>query len=184
MKKTIIFLPLLLLSSISVEAETLNVAYAGFSFSGNYADKKKIGKYTNELLRLYKELEVYPELKETLLYLKKKKIKTCILSNGTPKLLDQLTKKAKIEKLFDSLISIEKIKIYKPDPRVYKLVTSKYSCKPSEVCFLSSNSWDVVGSRSFGFQSIWVNRVNKNFDVLDFKPKKTISDLAQLKKLI
>jgi hypothetical protein len=50
MKKTIIFLPLLLLSSISVEAETLNVAYAGFSFSGNYADKKKIGKYTNELL--------------------------------------------------------------------------------------------------------------------------------------
>ena len=75
-------------------------------------------------MKLYKELEVYPELKETLLYLKKKKIKTCILSNGTPKLLDQLTKKAKIEKLFDSLISIEKIKIYKPDPRVYKLVTS------------------------------------------------------------
>ena len=152
----------------------------------NYAMKEHNinKKYTNELLKLYKELEVYPELKETLLYLKKKKIKTCILSNGTPKLLDQLTKKAKVEKLFDSLISIEKIKIYKPDPRVYKLVTNKYSCKPSEVCFLSSNSWDVVGSKSFGFQSIWVNRVNKNFDVLDFKPKRTISDLAQLKKLI
>ena len=141
-------------------------------------------KYQSELLKLYKKLQVYPELEQTLLYLKKKKIKTCILSNGTPKLLKQLTKKAKIEKLFDSLISIEKIKIYKPDPRVYQLVTDKYSCKPSQVCFLSSNSWDIVGSRSFGFQSIWVNRINKNFDNLDFKPKKTITNLLELKKIL
>tara|TARA_B110000305_G_scaffold229101_1_gene279680 strand:+ start:412 stop:1086 length:675 start_codon:yes stop_codon:yes gene_type:complete len=141
-------------------------------------------KYKKELLKLYKELEVYPELKKTLLYLKKKKIKCCILSNGTPKLLEQLTKRAQIEKLFDSIISIEEVKIYKPDPRVYQLVTQKYSCKPREVCFLSSNSWDVVGSRSYGFQSIWVNRVNKIFDNLDFKPKKTISNLIQLKKIL
>jgi len=141
-------------------------------------------KYQSELLKLYKELQVYPELEQTLLYLKKKKIKACILSNGTPKLLKQLTKKAKIENLFDSLISIEKIKIYKPDPRVYQLVTDKYSCKPSQVCFLSSNSWDIVGSRSFGFQSIWVNRINKNFDNLDFKPKKTITNLLELKKIL
>ena len=98
--------------------------------------------------------------------------------------MEQLTKRAQIEKLFDSIISIEEVKIYKPDPRVYQLVTQKYSCKPREVCFLSSNSWDVVGSRSYGFQSIWVNRVNKIFDNLDFKPKKTISNLIQLKKIL
>ena len=141
-------------------------------------------KYRSELLKLYKKLQVYPELEQTLQYLKKKKIKTCILSNGTPKLLEQLTRKAKIEKFFDSLISIEKIKIYKPDPKVYQIVTDKYSCKPENVCFLSSNSWDIVGSRSFGYQSIWVNRMNKNFDILDFKPKKTIRNLLELKKIL
>ena len=141
-------------------------------------------KYKKELLQLYKKLEVYPELKNVLEYLKKKKIKCCILSNGTPKLLKQLTKQAKIEHFFDSLISIEEVKIFKPHPKVYQQVTKKYSCKPQQVCFLSSNSWDVVGSRSYGFQSIWVNRSNKNFDNLDFKPIKTIQDLRQLKNLL
>ena len=65
-------------------------------------------KYQSELLKLYKELQVYPELEQTLLYLKKKKIKTCILSNGTPKLLKQLTKKAKIEKLFELYYLLKK----------------------------------------------------------------------------
>ena len=141
-------------------------------------------KYKLELLKLYQKLEAYPELKETLLYLKKKKIKTCILSNGTPKLLRLLTEKAQVKQLFDSIISIEKIKIYKPDPKVYELVTKKYKCKPTQVCFFSSNSWDVVGSKSFGFKSIWVNRLNKNFDNLDHKPNKIIKNLLQLKKFL
>ncbi len=71
-------------------------------------------KYKKKLLQLYKKLEVYPELKNVLEYLKEKKIKCCILSNGTPKLLKQLTKQAKIDHFFDSLISIEKVKIFKP----------------------------------------------------------------------
>ena len=152
----------------------------------DYAMKKHAikTKYRNELLQLYKKLEVYPDLKNTLEYLRNKKIKCCILSNGTPKLLKQLTKNAKIGNLFDSLISIEEVKIYKPDPKVYQLVTKKYSCKPKQVCFLSSNSWDIVGSRSFGFQSIWVNRSNNNFDNLDFKPKKTIRNLKELTNLL
>jgi len=141
-------------------------------------------KYKSELLKLYKKLDAYPELKETLEYLKKRKIKTCVLSNGTPQLLKLLTNKAGIKNLFHSIISIEKVKIYKPDPKVYQLVTKQYKCKPKEVCFLSSNSWDVVGSRSYGFQSIWVNRLNKNFDNLDFKPKKIINNLLELKKII
>ena len=141
-------------------------------------------KYKKELLKLYQELDVYPDLKETLLYLKRKKIKTCILSNGTPKLLGLLTKKANVQKLFDSIISIEKVKIYKPSPKVYQLVTKKYKCNPNQVCFLSSNSWDIVGAKSFGFQSVWVNRINKNFDNLDHKPNKIIKNLLQIKKIL
>jgi len=141
-------------------------------------------KYQKELLSLYKNLSVYPELKQTLQELKRKKIKTCILSNGTPSLLKHLVNNANIENLFDFIISIEKIKIYKPDPKVYKLVTDQFKCKPSQVCFLSSNSWDVVGSGLYGFQSIWVNRANKIFDNLDYYPKATFKNLYELNKFI
>lgn len=140
--------------------------------------------FRNELLQLYKKLEPYPELNKCLNDLKAKQIKTCILSNGSPTLLDELTINAKVKDLFNDIISIEEVGIYKPDPRVYELVTKKYSCKPEEVCFMSSNTWDVVGGGYFGYKSVWVDRFNKNFDNLDYNPNYKIKDLSDLIKML
>lgn len=141
-------------------------------------------KFKNQLLDLYKKLNAYPELRDCLIKLKNKKIKTCILSNGTPDLLDQLVTNSNIKDLFDDLISIEKVGVYKPDPKVYALVIDQYNCKPNEVCFMSSNTWDVVGGGVFGYQSVWVDRFNKVFDQLDFMPKFRIKNLSELDKII
>lgn len=140
--------------------------------------------FRNELLQLYKKLEPYHDLNKCLNYLKVKQIKTCILSNGSPTLLDELTINAKVKDLFNDIISIEEVGIYKPDPRVYELVTKRYSCKPEEVCFLSSNTWDVVGGGYFGYKSVWVDRFNKNFDNLDYNPNYKIKDLSDLIKML
>ena len=77
----------------------------------------------DELLSLYKTLNPYPELKECLEKLKQKNIKTCILSNGTPDLLNHLVSNANVKNLFDEILSIEQVKIYKPDPKVYEMTT-------------------------------------------------------------
>ena len=134
----------------------------------------------NELLSLYKILSPYPEVKGVLENLKKKNFKLAILSNGTPDLLNELVESNKLDNLFDDLFSIEDVKIYKPDPRVYELPIKKYKIKPDEVTFLSANTWDVSGGGHFGYNSIWVNRHNSVFDILDFQPKNEISNLTQL----
>jgi 2-haloacid dehalogenase len=139
-------------------------------------------KFRSKLLELYKKLNSYPELVMCLKHLKEKNVKTCILSNGSPSLLDELTVHAKVKELFDDLISIEDVGIYKPHPKVYELVTKKYNCKPEEVCFLSSNTWDIVGGGTFGYQSIWVDRFGKTFDKLGYQPKFKIKDLSELIK--
>ena len=141
-------------------------------------------KFKNQLLDLYKKLNAYPELRDCLIKLKNKNFKTCILSNGTPDLLHQLVTNSNTKDLFDDLISIEKVGVYKPDPKVYALVTDQYNCKPNEVCFMSSNTWDVVGGGVFGYQSVWVDRFNKVFDQLDFMPKFRIKNLSELDKII
>ncbi len=138
--------------------------------------------YKNELLNLYKKLNPYPELKDCLKSLKSKKLKICILSNGSPDLLRQLISNAGVQELFDDLISVEDVKIFKPDPQVYELVTKKYICKPEEVCFMSSNTWDIVGGGLFGYQTVWVDRFNKKFDRLDYKPNMKIKNLSELTK--
>ena len=138
----------------------------------------------NELLSLYKILSPYPEVKEVLEDLKKKNFKLAILSNGTLDLLNELVESNKLNNLFDDLFSIEEVKIYKPDPRVYEIPIKKYKIKSDEITFLSANTWDVSGGGNFGYNSIWVNRHNSVFDILDFQPENEISNLTQLLDIV
>ena len=138
----------------------------------------------NELLSLYKILSPYPEVRGVLEELKKRNFKLAILSNGTPDLLNELVENNKLNNLFDDLFSIEEVKIYKPDPKVYKMPIEKYRIKPDEITFLSANTWDVSGGGNFGYNSIWVNRHSSVFDKLDFQPKNEVSNLTQLLDIV
>ena len=141
-------------------------------------------KMKDELLNLYKVLSPFQEVPETLKILKEKNFKLAILSNGTPSLLNQLVKSNNLDNLFDNLFSIEEVKIYKPDSKVYDLPIKKYEIKKNEVAFLSANTWDVSGAGNYGYNAIWVNRNNKIFDNLDYEPQNQIKNLSELLNLI
>ena len=138
----------------------------------------------NDLLNLYKVLSPYPEVKEVLESLKRRNFKLAILSNGTPALLNELVASNGLNNLFDDLFSIEEVGIYKPSAKVYDMPINKYDVKPSEITFLSANTWDVSGGGNYGYDSVWVNRNQAIFDNLDYKPKKQINNLTQLLDLI
>ena len=138
----------------------------------------------NELLSLYKVLSTFSEVNETLQNLKRKNFKLAILSNGTPELLNHLVSTNNLENIFDDIFSIEEVKIYKPDSRVYDLPIRKFKFRKDEIVFLSANTWDVSGAGNYGFNSIWVNRSNNIFDSLDFKPNIEIKSLNELLSII
>ena len=138
----------------------------------------------NELLNLYKILSPYPEVKSVLTNLKEKKFKLAILSNGTPKLLEELVRSNNLNNLFDDLFSVEEVEIYKPNFKVYDLPIKKYNIKPEEITFLSANTWDVSGGGNYGYNSVWVNRNKSHFDNLDYYPKNEIGNLTQLLDIV
>ena len=137
-----------------------------------------------ELLNLYKKLSVFPEVKQTLIKLKEKKLKLAILSNGTSVLLNGLVNSNNLNDLFDDIFSIDEVKVYKPSPKVYEMPIKKYKIKKNEVTFLSANTWDVSGGGNYGYNPVWVNRNNNIFDNLDFKPSYEIQNLKELEKII
>ena len=138
----------------------------------------------NELLDLYKKLSPYSEVKGVLNSIKEKKYKLAILSNGTPALLNELVRSNNLEDIFDDLFSIEEVRIYKPDSKVYDMPIKKYQIKADEIAFLSANTWDVSGGGNYGYNAIWVNRNKSIFDNLDYKPKNEVSNLTQLVDII
>ena len=138
----------------------------------------------NELLDLYKVLSTFPEAKEVLNKLKKKNYKLAILSNGTPSLLKELVKSNNLDNIFDDIFSIEEVKTYKPDPKVYNIPIKKYQIQKNEVAYLSANTWDVSAGGNYGFNPVRINRNNSIFDNLDYVPKYQIKHLGGLLDII
>jgi len=130
-----------------------------------------------DLLNAYHELSCYPEVPDTLSKIKQMGLGTAILSNGSPEMLEAGVSNSNLEKVLDSIISVDTIEIFKPSPIVYQLATDQLSCNPEEILFFSSNAWDVSGAATFGFQTVWVNRFAKAPERLPGTPVMEIKTL-------
>jgi 2-haloacid dehalogenase len=132
------------------------------------------------LLTLYWELEAYPEVPQMLTALKTAGLQTGILSNGSPDMLNGAVRSAGLSAVLDDVLSVEDVGIFKPDPSVYQMVCDRFSCKPNQVLFVSSNGWDASGATKFGFQTVWVNRSGEPQDRLPWVPKNTLNTLHNI----
>ena len=122
-------------------------------------------KIKNELLDLYFKISAFEEVEEVLKKIKKNKIKTAILSNGSYDMLNSAVKNSKFDELINEVISVDECKKFKPHKDVYNLVIDKFNTNKKNCIFFSSNCWDIHGASNFGFQTVWVNR-KKNIDEL------------------
>ncbi|HUL41604.1 MAG TPA: haloacid dehalogenase type II [Burkholderiales bacterium] len=133
------------------------------------------------LMQAYLHLEPYPEVREALAALSH--LKLAILSNGSPKMLKALVKNNGLTRTFDKVISVDELKIFKPDPKVYALAPKKLKVRKSEIGFVSSNFWDICGASSFGLRTFWVNRAGKSADELGYSPQATVTKLTELERI-
>ena len=114
-----------------------------------------------DLRAAYRALDAYKEVRGMLAALRGAGWTTAILSNGAPKMLADAVAAAGLTGLLHAVLSIEDAGVYKPDPRVYRLVTDRFACTPADVTFVSSNAWDAFGSLEFGFRVAWCNRAGQ-----------------------
>jgi 2-haloacid dehalogenase len=95
-------------------------------------------------------------------------------------MLDAAVDGAGVRSDLDAVLSVDVLKMFKPRPEVYSLVTRHFSCQPAYVTFVSSNRWDVMASVSVGFHGQWINRAKNPDEYLDFPPERVLSDLTAL----
>jgi 2-haloacid dehalogenase len=133
-----------------------------------------------KLLDAYFKLDAFPDARAALRALKAKGHRTGILSNGSPDMLTAAVDNAGIGGDLDAVLSVDVLKMFKPRPEVYALVTDHFRCAPADVTFVSSNRWDVMASVSVGFRGLWVNRGKLPDEYLDFAPARVLSDLNEL----
>lgn len=137
-----------------------------------------------DLMQAYLNLTAYEEVPAVLAALKDAGYKTAILSNGEPAMLDAAVHGAGLASLLDEWLSVDSLRIFKPDPAVYQLASDAFDIEPSQVMFQSSNAWDAAGAAYFGFRVLWVNRFGQRSERLPSKPDYEAEDLNHLMKIL
>ena len=113
------------------------------------------------LITSYLELGAYPVAAGAVEQIKTLGYRTAVLSNGTLHMLLQAMQADDLLRHIDLCLSVDEMKIYKPDPAVYRYACERLSTSPGQVCFLSSNVWDLAGAAAVGFHVVRVNRQNQ-----------------------
>ena len=137
-----------------------------------------------KLLEAYFKLDAFSDAAAALAALKARGLRLAILSNGSPPMLAAAAEESGLAASLDAVLSVEAVRLYKPRPEVYALVTERFRIAPQEVVFVSSNRWDAMGAAAFGFQAVWVNRGHLPDEYSDRPPRQVIAALAELPALV
>ena len=137
-----------------------------------------------DLCDAYLSLDCYPEVPDMLKTLQGAGLKTAVLSNGSPDMLDAAVQSSGLNAILDASLSVDVLGIYKPDMRVYQLVCDHFGIAPAEVSFQSSNAWDAYAAASYGFQVAWCNRFGQAPERLPDGPNAEIKTLAELPAIV
>lgn len=139
----------------------------------------------DELMVLYLKLDAYADAADTLKALKARGLRTAILSNGSPSMLDSAVRGAGLDKVLDMVLSVEDVGIYKPSRRVYRLAMQKLVIQDApSICFVSANTWDAQAAAQFGFQVVRIDRQGLPDEVMPGKPSALVKSLGELPGLV
>ncbi len=147
-------------------------------------DLPQDGDLRTRLLELYRVLGTFPEVPEVLRRLRGAGFVTAILSNGSPDMLDSAVESAGLGGHLDAVLSVDEVRTFKPDPRVYQLAVDRLGLPAEAIAFQSSNAWDAHAAAAFGMRVVWCNRYGQRRERLPGTPVREVRSLAELPALL
>jgi 2-haloacid dehalogenase len=129
------------------------------------------------LMDAYLHLACFPDARNALTVLRGPR---AILSNGAPTMLEAAVRSSGLAPLLDQVISVDRVRIYKPAAAVYALGPQTLGIPAADLLFVSSNAWDVAGAKAFGYRVAWCNRLGAPEEELGVRADYVVTTLGEL----
>ncbi|MBX9868887.1 MAG: haloacid dehalogenase type II [Burkholderiaceae bacterium] len=113
-----------------------------------------------QLLHAFHMFAPWPDTLQGLKDLKAAGIRTSFLANLTPAMMSGGVANSGLDGLFDDMMTTDRVKVFKPDPRAYQMGIDGFKLQKEEIAFAAFGGWDAAGASQFGYPTIWVNRLN------------------------
>jgi 2-haloacid dehalogenase len=138
------------------------------------------GDNKHQLIACFYALPAWPDVKAVLAQLRESGKRLVLLSNFTEEMLTACVRANDLGNLFDHLLSTDRVRAFKPDPRAYQVPGDVLRLNRAEIAYAAFAAWDVAGSRAFGYRTFWVNRMRVKPEQLDGAADSTDETLAGL----
>ena len=149
--------------------------YAATSMKLNLASQQR-----DRLMGIFRSLPVWPDVPEGLAELRKRGIRMAFLSDFTAEMLDVNLEAAKLRPFFESHLTTDRARAFKPSRRAYQMGPDLLGLKREEIAFAAFGAWDAAGAKWFGYPTVWVNRAQVPAEELDVHPDLITPDLSGL----
>ena len=140
--------------------------------------------YEKRLMDQYAKLTGFKDSLSVLEAIKNKGISTAILSNGSSEMLATVVESNGLTAYLDRVVTVEDIRLFKTVPQAYVLLLKTFPVAKEEVLFVSSNAWDALAARWFGFDVFWVNRLGHPYEEIGEKPNYEGNSLSAVLEVI
>jgi 2-haloacid dehalogenase len=141
-------------------------------------------EYEKRLMDQYAKLTGFEDSLIVLKTIKDKNISTAILSNGSREMLATVVQSNGLQAYLDKVVTIEDVRLFKTAPQAYELLLKAFPVKKEEILFVSSNAWDALAAKWFGFDVFWVNRLGHPFEEIGDAPNYEGSSLSKVLDVI
>lgn len=136
------------------------------------------------LMDQYAKLTGFEDSLMVLKTIKEKGLSTAILSNGSREMLATVVESNGLQPYLDKVVTVEDVRLFKTDPNAYALLLAAFSVKREEILFVSSNAWDALAAKWYGFDVFWVNRLGHPFEEIGERPNYEGNSLSQVLNVI
>ncbi len=141
-------------------------------------------QYEKQLMDQYAKLTSFDDSLKVLKTIKEKGLFTAILSNGSKEMLTSVVESNGLKQHLDKVVTIEDVRLFKTAPQAYGLLLKAFPVKKEEILFVSSNAWDALAAKWYGFDVFWVNRLDHPFEEIGEKPNYEGNTLSKVLEII
>jgi 2-haloacid dehalogenase len=129
------------------------------------------------ILPLLGELDVYPDITPGLQELSELGFQLV----PHTQLSNQILKQALLDRFdWDRHFTSESFALYKPERAIYLKAVEAMGLERSQVIYVTSNQFDVFGSKGVGLRTAWVNRWDETLEPYGYTPDWQVKDFIEL----
>jgi len=136
------------------------------------------------LMGEYAKLSSFEDSLRVVKAIQEKGISTAILSNGSREMLATVVESNGLKPYLDKVVTVEDVRLFKTAPQAYELLLKAFPVQKAEVLFVSSNAWDALAAKWYGFDVFWVNRLGHPFEEIGEKPNYEGNSLTKVLEVV